>query len=47
MNPALLIVYGFVHDTRPGSTAGEGAHAVGAGSYVLSRAGAKIESDGS
>jgi predicted lipoprotein with Yx(FWY)xxD motif len=40
-------LYRFVQDTRPGSTAGQDSHAFGAGWYVLSRSGTKIESDGS
>ena len=40
-------LYRFAPDTRPGETNGQGLHDFGAGWYVLSPAGAKIESDGS
>jgi predicted lipoprotein with Yx(FWY)xxD motif len=40
-------LYRFVQDTKPGETKGQDLHDFGAGWYVLFRAGAKIESDGS
>jgi predicted lipoprotein with Yx(FWY)xxD motif len=40
-------LYWYVADTRPGSTAGQDSHSFGAGWYVLSPAGTKIENDGS
>ena len=39
-------LYRFVQDTRPGQTNGQDSHAFGAGWYVLSAAGKKIEKDG-
>jgi predicted lipoprotein with Yx(FWY)xxD motif len=40
-------LYRFVQDTKPGQTTGQGLDDFGAGWYVLSPAGAKIERDGS
>jgi len=40
-------LYRYVGDTRPGSTSGQDSHIFGAGWYVLSPAGRKIESAGS
>ncbi|HSB39211.1 MAG TPA: hypothetical protein VLD13_09000 [Gaiellaceae bacterium] len=39
-------LYRFAGDTRPGQTNGQGLHDFGAGWYVLSPAGKKIERDG-
>jgi predicted lipoprotein with Yx(FWY)xxD motif len=40
-------LYRFVQDTKPGQTSGQDLHDFGAGWYVLSPAGQKIERDGS
>ena len=40
-------LYRFVEDTKPGQTNGQDLHDFGAGWYVLSPAGTKIERDGS
>jgi len=39
-------LYRFVQDIRPGQTSGQDSHAFGAGWYVLSPAGRRIEKDG-